>query len=60
MQESDATKRQQLCRQETNLELDFLGQETITQKELIPSIRNLFALGTLYRSVVSRPYDFVV
>ncbi|KAF7339799.1 Sec8 exocyst complex component specific domain-containing protein [Mycena venus] len=49
--ETDAPKQQQLCRQETNLEMDLLGQNTIQHSELIVSIRNLGALASLYRSV---------
>ncbi|KAF7339621.1 Sec8 exocyst complex component specific domain-containing protein [Mycena sanguinolenta] len=49
--ETDPSKQQQLCRQETNLEMDLLGQNTIQHSELIVSIRNLGALASLYRSV---------
>ncbi|KAK0506252.1 exocyst complex component sec8 [Armillaria luteobubalina] len=48
---NDSSKQQQLCRQETNLELDFLSQDTVKETDLIPSIRNLSALASLYRSV---------
>ncbi|SJL05584.1 uncharacterized protein ARMOST_08941 [Armillaria ostoyae] len=64
---SDISTYQQLCRQETNLELDFLGQDTVKETDLIPTIRNLSALASLYRSVAwfaselkalkSRPQD---
>ncbi|KAK0208187.1 exocyst complex component sec8 [Desarmillaria ectypa] len=50
---SNISTQQQLCRQETNLELDFLGQDTVKETDLVPSIRNLSALASLYRSVVS-------
>ncbi|KAF5384828.1 hypothetical protein D9615_001370 [Tricholomella constricta] len=49
--DTDCAKSQQLCRQETNLELELLGRKTIPQTDLIPSIRNLAALAGLYRSV---------
>jgi len=49
--ESDLPKQQQLCRQETNLEMDSLGQNTIQNSDLVVSIRNLAALASLYRSV---------
>lgn len=48
---NDTSTHQQLCRQETNLELDFLGQNTVKEIDLIQSIRNLSALASLYRSV---------
>ncbi|KAJ7293405.1 exocyst complex component sec8 [Mycena rebaudengoi] len=49
--ESDSSKQQQLFRQETNLEMDFLGQKPIQHSDLVVSIRNLAALASLYRSV---------
>ncbi|KAJ6604476.1 exocyst complex component sec8 [Mycena vulgaris] len=49
--ETDSPKLQQLSRQETNLEMDFLGQNTIQHSDLVASIRNLGALASLYRSV---------
>ncbi|KAJ6574932.1 Sec8 exocyst complex component-specific domain-containing protein [Mycena capillaripes] len=49
--ETDSSKQQQLCRQETNLEMDLLGQNTIQHSELVVSVRNLGALASLYRSV---------
>ncbi|KAJ7706369.1 Sec8 exocyst complex component-specific domain-containing protein [Mycena rosella] len=49
--ETDSTKLQQLSRQETNLEMDFLGQNAIQNSELVASIRNLGALASLHRSV---------
>ncbi|KAG5635065.1 hypothetical protein H0H81_012546 [Sphagnurus paluster] len=48
---SELLSTPQLCRQETNLELELLGRKTIPQTDLIPSIRNLAALAGLYRSV---------
>jgi len=53
-QESDAVQQQhQMCRQETHLEVQLLGQGTVTKGDVISSPRNLSALGSLYRSVVS-------
>ncbi|KAJ7107607.1 exocyst complex component sec8 [Mycena crocata] len=49
--ETDAAKQQQLARQETNLEMDFLGQNAIQHSDLVVSVRNLAALASLYRSV---------
>ncbi|KAJ6509353.1 exocyst complex component sec8 [Mycena vitilis] len=49
--ETDSSKQQQLCRQETNLEMDFLGQNAIQHSDLVVSVRNLGALASLYRSV---------
>lgn len=43
----------QLCRQESNIEIDFLGQDTIAKKDLVPSTRNIAALARLYKSLVS-------
>ncbi|KAL0951436.1 hypothetical protein HGRIS_008128 [Hohenbuehelia grisea] len=49
--ETDRSKQNQLCRQEINLELDFLGQATVTSADLVPSLRHLAGLCCLYRSV---------
>ncbi|KAJ3563576.1 hypothetical protein NP233_g8850 [Leucocoprinus birnbaumii] len=49
--ESDLLKQQQLCRQQTNIEIELLGRRPIEKEDLIPSVRNLSALATLYRSV---------
>ncbi|TFK77269.1 hypothetical protein BDN72DRAFT_784268 [Pluteus cervinus] len=49
--ESDTAKQQQLCRQETNIELELLRQTKIRPSDLIPSIKNLAALASLYHSV---------
>ncbi|TFK36881.1 Sec8 exocyst complex component-specific domain-containing protein [Crucibulum laeve] len=48
---SDISKLPQLCRQETNIEVELLGRKTIHKNDLIMSLRNLSALGSLYRSV---------
>jgi len=50
-EDADSPKQQQLCRQETELELNFVGRETVSQTDLVPSTRNLAALASLYRSV---------
>lgn len=47
----DLMHERQLCRQETNLEIGFLGQDTVTKGDLVPSTRNLAALASLYHSV---------
>lgn len=49
----DTIKQQQLCRQETNLQMELLGRKSLHQTHLISSIRNLASLAGLYRSVVS-------
>lgn len=49
---SDVTKQQSLCRQETNIELEFLRQSVITKDDLVISTRDLAALATLHRSIV--------
>ncbi|KAF9447796.1 exocyst complex component sec8 [Macrolepiota fuliginosa MF-IS2] len=50
-QESDMSKQQQLCRQQTNIEIELLGRQPIVREDLIPSVRNLSALASLYHSV---------
>jgi exocyst complex component 4 len=54
IQKTDMSQRGQLCKQETHIEMGLLAGETITKKELIPSVRNLAALGSLYHSLVSQ------
>ncbi|KAJ7102110.1 exocyst complex component sec8 [Mycena belliarum] len=49
--ETESAKLQQLSRQETNLEMDFLGQNTVQNSDLVVSVRNLGALASLYHSV---------
>ncbi|KAG6821359.1 hypothetical protein H0H93_014156 [Arthromyces matolae] len=49
--DNDDAKILQLCRQETNLELQLLGRRGLAVADLIPSVRNLASLATLYRSV---------
>ena len=36
------------------MELNFLTKETVTRADLVPSSRNIYALGTLYHSLVGR------
>jgi len=45
-------KQQQLCRQQTNIEIELLGRRPIGKEDLIPSVKNLSSLATLYHSVV--------
>ncbi|KAJ4002503.1 exocyst complex component sec8 [Lentinula boryana] len=49
--EENSSQQQQLWRQETHLEQDFLGQRQMTSTDLIPSIRNLVSLAGMYRSI---------
>ncbi|KAJ2919296.1 hypothetical protein MD484_g1171, partial [Candolleomyces efflorescens] len=48
---NETAKQNQLCRQETNIELEFLRQRAITKDDLIVSNRNLAALASLYHSI---------
>lgn len=52
-QDGNLPQQQQLWRQETHLEQDFLGQKQMNSGDLIPSIRNLAYLAAMYRSIVS-------
>ncbi|KAG6890731.1 hypothetical protein C0992_013114 [Termitomyces sp. T32_za158] len=47
----DGVKTSQICRQESVLEMQLLGQKAMKQTDLIPSVRNLASLAALYRSV---------
>ncbi|KAL0071792.1 exocyst subunit [Marasmius tenuissimus] len=47
----DGPKTRSLCRQETNLETNFLGDGKISKEDLVVSVRNIGALGSLYRSI---------
>lgn len=49
---SEMDKQHQLCRQETHIEFELMGRKTLVKDDLVPSIRNLAALASLYRSVV--------
>ncbi|KDQ19891.1 hypothetical protein BOTBODRAFT_142567 [Botryobasidium botryosum FD-172 SS1] len=40
-----------MCRQENRVELNLLGTQSINKDELIPSTRNISALGNLYNSL---------
>ncbi|KAF8632974.1 hypothetical protein AX15_001571 [Amanita polypyramis BW_CC] len=44
-------KHAQLSQQETEIELEILGQDTLSQSDLLPNIRQISALAVLYRSV---------
>lgn len=48
---SEVDKQHQLCRQETHIEFGLMGRKTLVKEDLVPSIRNLAALASLYRSV---------
>lgn len=47
----DVSQRRTLCRQETRQELTFLANGMIEKENLLPHIRDLTALGSLYRSL---------
>lgn len=50
--EINTPKKDQLYRQETNLELNFVGEDGVVEKnDLIGSTRNLATLGSLYTSL---------
>lgn len=52
--ELNTPKKDQLYRQETHLELNFVGENNTVEKDnLIGSTRNLATLGSLYTSLVS-------
>jgi len=52
--EINTPKKDQLYRQETHLELNFVGENsTVEKNNLIGSTRNLATLGSLYTSLVS-------
>ena len=44
-----------ICRQETRIQLDFLGGRDLRKADLIQSTRNITALGNLYHSLVRFP-----
>jgi exocyst complex component 4 len=56
--QDDSTRRQQLCRQETQLELGALGKDTFARDHLIPSSRAIGELCSLHWSVVSNSYTY--
>lgn len=57
--EINTPKKDQLLRQETHLELNFVGEDgTIEKDNLIGSTRNLATLGSLYTSLVGRRQIF--
>lgn len=47
----EITQRRTLCRQETRVELNFLANGVVGKDDLLPHIRDLTALGSLYRSL---------
>ncbi|KAG8787622.1 hypothetical protein FRC12_015415 [Ceratobasidium sp. 428] len=47
----EISQRRTLCRQETRQELTFLANGVIEKEDLLPHIRDLTALGSLYRSL---------
>ncbi|KAF9229101.1 hypothetical protein BS17DRAFT_771020 [Gyrodon lividus] len=47
----DPVIKQQLCRQEIHLEMGYLDQGSVNKTDLNPSIRNISALCSLYRSL---------
>ena len=51
-QEPNDLRQQELYRQETQIEIDFLEQKKISKADLISSMRDLAALASLHRSVV--------
>lgn len=51
-QEPDDLRQQELYRQETQIEMNFLEQKKICKGDLISSMRDLAALASLHRSVV--------
>lgn len=50
---SALTKQLQLCKQQSHLEAEMLGDRSVGKEELIQSTRNLASLSSLYHSVVS-------
>lgn len=51
-QELNGPRQKELCCEETQIEMDFLGQKKIFKTDLMSSTRNLAALASLHRSVV--------
>lgn len=52
MDNGAASKRHQLCRQESHLEANLAAERTIAKDDLVATTRNLSTLGSLYHSVV--------
>lgn len=48
-------KQEQISLQETEIELALLGQDSLTQPDLMTAIRQISALAALYRGVVRDP-----
>ena len=51
-QPSNRDKQRRIHRQEAILELEYLGENSVTKDDLIVSIKNLASLASLQRSVV--------
>ncbi|KAK7468709.1 exocyst subunit [Stygiomarasmius scandens] len=49
--ESDTERLDNLCSQETQLELECLGQDTVKKMDLVPLIRNLASLANLHQTI---------
>ncbi|KAI0048336.1 hypothetical protein FA95DRAFT_1558105 [Auriscalpium vulgare] len=50
-QENDLNKRRELCRRERDIEAELMADKPIGKEDLIVPLRNVSALGNLYRSV---------
>jgi len=46
-------QRIDLCAEETGLELSWLADSTVQKDAILPSVRIISSLGSLYRSTVS-------
>lgn len=53
IEQKSSVPAMQLCRQESHLECQLLGDRTVSKDEIVVSTRNLAALASLYHSVVS-------
>ncbi|KAL5639427.1 hypothetical protein ACGC1H_006810 [Rhizoctonia solani] len=47
----EISQRRTLCKQETRVELTFLANAIVEKDDLLPHVRDLTALGSLYRSL---------
>ncbi|KAJ1301826.1 hypothetical protein OPQ81_009054 [Rhizoctonia solani] len=47
----EVPQRRTLCKQETRVELTFLANAVVEKEDLLPHVRDLTALGSLYRSL---------
>ncbi|CAE7124304.1 unnamed protein product [Rhizoctonia solani] len=48
----ELSQRRTLCKQETRVELTFLANAVVEKEDLLPHVRDLTALGSLYRSLL--------